>query len=221
MFDLDGTLLDSMSWHVKAWQVVIAETGAKVDDELIYLNEGALEHSELWKLLPPVKGGPKAMVAAYLGRQMAVFGERYSHLVALFPGAGEVLADLKAREYRLALVTSSHRQVLEQTLPAETLGLFEAVVTGDEVKRPKPDPQPYQAALAMLGLPAEAAVAVENAPAGIRSARSAGLVCCAVTSTLRADHLTEADKVVKNLGMMKNWLDSGADGRSTCGEGRR
>lgn len=212
MFDLDGTLLDSMSWHVRAWQEVIAETGIEVDDELIYLNEGALEHSELWALLPPVNGGLKAMVTAYLGRQMAVFRERYSHRVALFPGAAEVLADLKTRGYRLALVTSSHRQVLEQTLPAVTLDLFEAVVTGDEVKRPKPDPQPYQAALAMLDLPAEAAVAVENAPAGIRSARAAGLVCCAVTTTLRANRLIEADIVVRNLKMMKDWLENGPTG---------
>jgi beta-phosphoglucomutase len=112
---------------------------------------------------------------------------------SLVPGIGPLLHDLRGRGYRLALVTGSARRVVDESLaPTGVTGLFEAVVTGDDVTHGKPDPEPYARAAAALDLPPGECLAVENARLGLRSARAAGMDCVALETTLDAEQLLDA-----------------------------
>jgi HAD superfamily hydrolase (TIGR01509 family) len=100
------------------------------------------------------------------------------------PGAAELLAAVRAAGLRTALVTSTARKLVEVAL--DTLGRanFDVVVCGDEVTMPKPDPAPYRTAAAMLGVPIEQCVAIEDSPTGVASARASGAAVLAVPCEL-------------------------------------
>ncbi len=209
LFDLDGVILDSMPWHVRAWQEAFGTLGLKVPEEAIYLHEGAIELETARKIFEDqgVEPTPEFFREAFR-LQKKIFTEKYRHRVRPFPGVEEELRALKKEGRRLALVTSSHREILNEVLPRSLASLFDFIVTGDQVPRRKPHPDPYLTGLAGLGLTREEALAVENAPAGIRSARSAGLFCIAITTTLSPEHLREADLVVEDharlFGVLRN-----------------
>lgn len=210
LFDLDGVLLDSMPWHVKAWKKTFAERGFRVEEEFVYLHEGAIERSGLLEILT-AQGLPKAadVMDHLFVRQAEIFSRDYSAKVSLYSEAYSVLDKLTEAGLRLALVTSSSGPTVSRSVPSALLEKFEAVVTGDEVVRGKPDPEPYLTALSLLDLPAQAGRAVENAPAGIRSARSAGLVCYGLTTTLTAEQLSQADAIFPSLNQLAGYILAG------------
>lgn len=76
---------------------------------------------------------------------------------------------------------------------------FDVVITAESVERKKPAPDPYLKAVEMLGLRREECLVIENAPAGITSAKRAGLRCLAITTSLPESYLKEADAVLAGL----------------------
>lgn len=94
------------------------------------------------------------------------------------PGGRELLAALAAAGVPQALVTSSYLELAEPF--AEVAGVFATVVAGDEVERPKPDPQPYLLAAERLGVDIADCVVVEDSPTGITSGVAAGARVLAV-----------------------------------------
>ena len=207
LLDLDGTVLDSMPWHIKAWQEIFGSMGVEVAEEVLYLNEGAIEHGHFKKTL--ARCGlimDRELMGRLFAQQIELFNASYSAKVKPYPDAVPVLDRLAAKGLKLGLITSSSSEVVAEVAGEEILGRFEIVVTGDRVTRGKPHPEPYLTGLEMLGLKADQAVAVENAPAGIRSALDAGLTCLALSTTLSPDHLKEADQVFPSLTKMAQSL---------------
>jgi len=197
IFDLDGVILDSMPAHVAAWQSAFAENGVQATDDFIYLNEGALDRERLVRLIS--SDGrilPPEFFDRLLDRQRRIFREQYSLTVRLFPQAVELIDRLDQAGLPLALVTSSTFQVIRPDLLTWLERRFSVIITGDQVVKSKPDPEPYLAAATGLGVRPDQAVAVENAPAGITSARRAGLICLALATTLPPAALAEAHLVL-------------------------
>jgi len=80
------------------------------------------------------------------------------------------------------------------------------LVTGDDVEHGKPDPEPYQHAAELLGVPAADCVVVEDAPAGVLAAKRAGMTVLAVTTTHSADTLAQADEVFRGMDEVAGYL---------------
>ncbi len=199
LFDMDGVIIDSMPYHVKAWQKALAEIGLSAPAELIYLHEGAIEPETAVQIF--CDNGCKIDEKGFhklFKRQREIFSNHYQKEVKLYDGAEKILSELKNRGWKIALVTSSHREVLEKVLPIHVFNLMDYVVTGDEVKRRKPNPDPYLTGLAGLNVNPSQSVVVENAPAGIRAAKAAGLKCIALTTTLSPEYLKEADEILSD-----------------------
>ncbi len=200
LFDMDGVILDSMPYHVRAWKEAFKEYGLKeLDDKVFYLYEGAIEPETACKLFS--KNGANLTIEDFfniLERQKEIFITRYAHKIRPFKDVPRILSILKERNFRLGLVTSSHGKVLEAVLPEEISSFFHHIVTGDEVKRRKPHPDPYLKGLNGLGFGVgDDVFAVENAPSGISSAKAAGLRCIAITTTLTQEELKRADFIIK------------------------
>ena len=104
-------------------------------------------------------------------------------------------------ELKLAIATSGNKD--KQFPVIESAGLklewFDVVVTGDDVTHKKPHPEIYLVTAEKLSVPPERCVVLEDAPAGVEAARSAGMHCIAVTSSVDAAQLTAADLVVDSL----------------------
>ncbi len=212
LFDMDGVILDSMPWHVRAWREAFASLGLDIPEEDIYLHEGAIELDTARDLFRRQGVEPtEEFFREAFRRQKKIFREKYQHKVRPYPEVPDLLADLRREGRRLALVTSSHREILEEVFPASLARLFHFIVTGDQVSRRKPFPDPYLTGLTGLRARPEEALAVENAPAGVRSAKSAGLFCVALTTTLPPERLEEADLVVEDHQKLARILRDGRD----------
>ncbi|MGW4647275.1 HAD family hydrolase [Kitasatospora sp. NPDC004289] len=180
LLDMDGTLVDTEHFWWQAEATLFAELGHE-------LNEADREH---------VVGGPMSRVLDYListtgvtlspAELTVLVNQRFVDLLAggvpLMPGAERLLNTLAAHGIPAALVSASHRHVIDIVL--ESLGRhhFAFTLAGDEVARTKPHPDPYLAAAARLGADPARCVVVEDAPTGVRSAEAAGCPVIAVPS---------------------------------------
>ncbi|WP_448629544.1 HAD family hydrolase [Cellulomonas soli] len=169
LLDMDGTLIDTEP----LW--IAAET------ELVEAHGGSWTHHDGLQLV----GKPMAVSAGILRSRgvdlsdteiIDYLNERVRRGVAARvpwqPGAHELLLALHAAGVPQALVTSSFRVLAEPF--AEAVGLFDVVVSGDDVTHAKPDPEPYLTAAHRLGVDVRTCVAVEDSPSGITSALASG-----------------------------------------------
>lgn len=115
--------------------------------------------------------------------------------VVALPGAAAMLAS----EAPTAIATSATRRLAVARLRAAGLPTPPVLITAEEVRRGKPDPEPYLRAAWMLGVGPAMCTVFEDAPAGVRSGKAAGMRVVAVTTTVAADQLSEADVVVADL----------------------
>ncbi len=204
---MDGVILDSMPYHVKAWQEALSEWSLWVPERLLYLHEGAIEPETAVAIFRqnqcPIN---EADFHKILKRQKEIFTQKYQYKIRPYPKVPVLLKRLRDEGWELALVTSSHQEILKKVLPTQILELMSHVVTGDQVKRRKPYPDPYLMACTALGASQIESLVVENAPAGIRSAKAAGLTCLALTTTLPEQDLNEADKVLPSHEALEEYL---------------
>jgi sugar-phosphatase len=114
----------------------------------------------------------------------------------VLPGAKELLAKLPPERY--TIVTSGTRRLASKRLQVAGLPVPVTMITADDVTRGKPDPEPYLAGARVLRFEPKYCVVFEDAPSGIRSAKSAGMVAIGVATTFGAA-LTGADAIVQSL----------------------
>ncbi len=205
LFDMDGVVIDGMPYHAQAWQKTFGEIGLSISAREVYEREGESGLSALAAFLEKrgLKPGEDEL-RRLMARKEAIFKEIVQ--AKPFDGIDNLLETLQARGKRLALVTGTARHELMHSLPEVIREKFEFIVTGDEVKQGKPDPEPYQRALDELGLKAGDVVVIENAPLGIRAAKQAGCHCLAVATSLPPDYLREADACFESLATLSHYL---------------
>ncbi|MDQ0944652.1 HAD family phosphatase [Streptomyces sp. V1I1] len=178
--DMDGTLVDTEGFWWDAEVEVFADLGHALD--------------EAWRDV--VVGGPMTRSAGYLieatGADITLaeltvllndrFEDRIGRGVPLMPGAARLLAELAAHEVPTALVSASHRRIIDRVLASLGPQHFALSVAGDEVSRTKPHPDPYLLAARGLGAePARCAV-IEDTATGVAAAEAAGCRVVAVPS---------------------------------------
>ncbi|UNO39154.1 HAD family phosphatase [Streptomyces sp. MST-110588] len=180
--DLDGTLVDTEGFWWEAEAEVFAELGHVLDEA----------HREV------VVGGPMSRSASYLievtGARITLaeltvllnarFAARIARGVPLMPGARRLLTELSAHGVPTALVSASHRTVIDRMLRSLGPENFHLTLAGDELSRTKPHPDPYLTAAARLGVdPARCAV-VEDTVTGVTAGEAAGCRVVAVPSVM-------------------------------------
>ncbi|HUJ31036.1 MAG TPA: HAD family hydrolase [Candidatus Acidoferrum sp.] len=190
LFDLDGVLIDSTPAVERVWTQWAIEHGFD-PSEVVRAAHGRPSLTTVREYLP---NGDALRENSEVERREI---EDTEGIVAL-PGAMELLTSLP-RE-RWAIVTSCTRPLAEVRWRAASLPRPIALITSSDVKNGKPAPEPYCKAAEMLGFAPEDCVVVEDAPAGIRSGKSAGARVIGI-STIAADaELREsgADWIVKD-----------------------
>ena len=198
IFDMDGVITNTMPDHYHSWKTILKEEGLNVTYEDIYKREGQPGISSVRELSAEYKINFNEKKAAHILRRKE---DLFKKIVKtrFIVGARNFLKKLYRDNIRLALVTGTSRHELCQILPASLRDLFSVIVTGSDVKHGKPHPEPYLKSLKDLKIKASAAVVIENAPFGIRSAKQAGLKCLALETSLPRKYLTEADAVFPSI----------------------
>ncbi|MDG6244965.1 MAG: HAD family phosphatase [Methanolobus sp.] len=209
IFDVDGVLVDSMPYHAKAWVDVFSGFGIKVTEEDIYEIEGSNHAGVIDIFFKKAGRTPEpGMYDLILERKREHF-LRNNHAKA-FVGMYQCLSYLKDR-FRLAVASGADRTIVTSLMKKFYPGIFDAIVSGEDVSRGKPDPEPYNQAVAMLGLNKDECLVVENAPLGIRSAKNAGMFCVGIPTYLAGSKLQEADLLVKDHAELIAYLERLAD----------
>lgn len=133
-------------------------------------------------------------------RKEEIFRSLIGQSIKPFPGVLQLLQSLKAARWKMALASSTPPENIE--LITHALGIadiFDTVVSDRDVSRGKPDPEAFLLAAERLGVAPDCCVVIEDAIAGVRAAKNAGMKCIAVTNTHPADMLAEADMAVDSL----------------------
>ncbi|GGN66710.1 haloacid dehalogenase [Actinoplanes lobatus] len=186
LFDMDGTLVDSE----RIWGIALTELAARAGGTLSESARLAMvgtSSATSMRIFRDDIGQPDRPEAPDLAWLTARVRDMFADGLVWRPGAMELLLAVRAAGIPTALVTSSGRELVEVAL--KTLGAenFDVVVCGDEVKRPKPDPEPYRTAAELLGVPIGSCVAIEDSHSGVASARAAGAAVLAVPAELELE----------------------------------
>ncbi len=175
LFDLDGVLVDSTRSVARQWRLWAEENN--IDPEKVLAIAHGRRTIEVVQILAP-------------------------HL------------DAKAEESRIekreaddigrwCVVTSGTRYLATSRLRFAQLPIPRVLVAADDVQKGKPDPEPYLKGAELLEVKPAECLVIEDAPAGIRSARAGGMKAIALTSTYPQSELREADAILQNLGKIQ------------------
>ncbi|HVL99609.1 MAG TPA: HAD family phosphatase [Egibacteraceae bacterium] len=196
VFDLDGLLVDSEDAWARATRQVVEDLGGVWEDALhtLLLGSGPAEAARLLAAHLGGRHAPADIAASMRGAAAAAFARGFEPR----PGAVELVKALHG-QLPLAVATNSERALADRALSSSGLaGWFATVVCADDVVAPKPAPDPYTMACAGCGARPERSVALEDSPAGTRSAKAAGLWVIGCPS-LPGVTLPAADVVVASL----------------------
>ncbi|HET9895914.1 MAG TPA: HAD family phosphatase [Streptosporangiaceae bacterium] len=181
LFDMDGVLVDSEPIWFEVERAVMTRLGGQwTDADQQALVGGSLYRTVDYLIERATVAAGHADVAGWLltGMEQRL---RQSGVEPV-PGAVELVEAVRSAGLPCALVTSSEPVIVSAVLGAlaRYQVTFDAIVSGADVRNPKPDPEPYLSAAALLGLDSRCCVAIEDSPNGVASARGAGCVTVAV-----------------------------------------
>lgn len=203
LFDLDGTILNTNKLGIRAFQHTFRKhLDLAVSEEELYGTFG----EPLTETLARYGGAEK--VSEMLETYRAFDFEHHDDLADFFPGVPETIEKLAGSGIKLGVVTSKHRYVASKCHHLANIDNYlKVVITYDDVKNPKPDPEPILKALEVLGeIPAKALM-VGDSPADIQSAKKAGTKSAIVawsvfpTAVLKRE---EPDYVIKGFEDLLN-----------------
>jgi HAD superfamily hydrolase (TIGR01509 family) len=180
LFDLDGLLIDSEPvWYDVESAAVQRLGGVWGPEHQAALVGGTMPQSAAYIIeLTGADADP-----VQLGRELfAEMALRLADHLPLHEGSIELLDALAARGIPIGLVTSSYRDLVDPALRVLGAQRFAVIVTGEDVTRGKPDPQPYALACGRLGVDPARTVVLEDAAHGVASAEAAGCWVVAVPS---------------------------------------
>jgi HAD superfamily hydrolase (TIGR01509 family) len=180
LFDMDGLLVDSEPLWSVAETELAARYGGVWDAEIkarcigTALPDAVPVMLDYFGVVDPT---PEQLLEAQ-DWLLARMVELFATVLPLQPGALELVDALRAAGVPTALVSSSYRVLVDAVLTLLGAGRFDFTLSGDEVARTKPDPEPYLTAAAALGVDPQRCVVLEDAPSGIAAAEAAG--CLAI-----------------------------------------
>ncbi|MFT3770917.1 MAG: HAD family phosphatase [Minicystis sp.] len=192
VFDMDGTLVDNMAFHNRAWEIVSARLGVPTTAERFQREFAGKKNEEIF---PELLGRPVPSdeLDRLAGEKEALYREHYRPHLALTRGAAAFLARLREGGVRLAVATAAPLGNRDFVLDGLRIRAgFERIVGAEEVTRGKPAPDIFLLAAKDLGVAPEACVVFEDAANGVRAAKAAGMLAVGITTAASAEELRDA-----------------------------
>ncbi len=180
IFDLDGTLINSMPWHVQAWITAGREHGFEIDPDIIYQLGGMSSRDIVLHFRD--EGNPVGDVDEFVQRKIALYRANIDK-VTLFEPIVQILRQAKARGQKCAVGTGTQRFNVDDILRIHQLDhLVDAVVSSDDVKRAKPNPDTFLKAAELMGLAPSDCLVFDDGPVGLKAAAAGNMDCVEVSN---------------------------------------
>jgi pyrophosphatase PpaX len=176
LFDLDGTLIDSTRLILESYHHTMRVHRGRALPDAEWIEGLGTPLRVQFRRFTSDEEEVRRMIATYREWNLA----NHDSMVRAFPGAPETVRDLKGRGAKVAIVTSKNRLGVERGLAVCGFdGMFDVLVTSDDLAASKPDPAPVLAALHLLGATADSTLFVGDSPHDIAAGREAGTATAA------------------------------------------
>ncbi|APH38810.1 HAD family hydrolase [Methanohalophilus halophilus] len=204
IFDMDGILIDSMPHHVKTINRVFGAVGIHLDEQTIYDMEGSRTVDIVTHILKRKNIDPGSLDIEGL---LAQYQEEFKRTASFrpFEQIRAILPELK-EHFLISMVSGADRTIVNHIVDDFFPGIFDAVISGEDVIKGKPEPEPFLKASRMLEVNPRECIVVENATKGVEAAKRAGMYCVAVPTYVSPDKLEGADRIFEDHGKLAQYL---------------
>jgi HAD superfamily hydrolase (TIGR01509 family) len=195
LFDLNGTMINDVSYHVNAWYRILNELGANISikrakEECYGKNQELLE-----RVFPKrFTGEEKNRISLEKEKQ---YQQEYKPHLALINGLEFLLKTSKEAGIKMAIGSAAIQSNIDFVLDGLNIrNYFDAVVSADDVVRSKPDPETYIKCADKLGIDAKDCVVFEDAPKGVESAGKADMDCVIITTLHEPEDFNNYNNII-------------------------
>ncbi|MGH9446611.1 MAG: HAD family hydrolase [Terriglobia bacterium] len=202
IFDMDGVLVDSNPFHLRKWAELLRDRNIPYDAADLPLQILGKRNDHAFRLFFGADMSQEKM--RRLGEELEEhFRRAFRPHARPLPGLEALLRRLRGAGIPMAVASSAMRSNVEFIVDAlQFRPFFRSVISGDDVRSPKPDPEIYLKSAEALGVKPEACVAFEDSFVGIEAVKAARMKCVAIASTFPIDGLrsqTSADLAVTDF----------------------
>lgn len=186
IFDLDGTLVNSVPHYFKIHQKVLKESiNYHLTEEYFYKYCNGQSAKEFYKRILKEDHDEPEIIKKMMLLDKKFVQEESAHHIKAFSGVKTILKELSKRNAVLALATSSAKPYVDIVLENNNLrSYFDIIITRDHIEKTKPNPEIFLKARQELGIPKKDCVVVEDAINGFKAAKRAGIDCVGLTTSL-------------------------------------
>ncbi len=204
IFDMDGVIVDTNPYHRAAWRAYYERYGKTLSDADFVRYVSGKHNADIVAHLFAGQPLTPDEVLRLGNEKEALFRDLYRPHITPVPGLVDFLKALRATGIRTAVATSAPVENLDFVVDALAFRpYFDALLNESMVSRPKPNPEIYQKAMAMLGVEPADSVVFEDSMTGIRAAKASGAYVVGVTTTQTPDELRPlVDDVIRNFTEM-------------------
>ena len=188
IFDLDGTLVDTLDKHIEAFKILFKELKISIEEERIAENMGRTPKDTLLTLLPELKNDKDKLVD-YAEKKEEILTDLLDE-TECFIGAFDVLTKVKQMDLIIALASSTPKYNVEKMLrSAGILEFFNVIITGEDITIGKPNPEAFLKAAEKAHCSVEQCFVIGDSPHDIEAAKNAKMKIVAVKTGKHTEEL--------------------------------
>ncbi|WP_146895175.1 HAD family hydrolase [Adhaeribacter aerolatus] len=206
IFDLNGTMIDDMHFHAKAWyQILNDDLNAALTWDEVKVQMYGKNGEVLDRIFGKGRFSEAEVLELSVEKERRYQKEYFPHL-KLLPGLADFLDNARQAGIKMAIGSAAIPFNIDFVL--DNLNIrpyFQAIVSADDVTDSKPDPETFLKAAELLGLAPSACVVFEDAPKGVEAAQNAGMACVVLTT---AHEKEDFGKYTNILRFVKDYTDS-------------
>jgi len=195
LFDMDGVIIDSEPLWSEAERQLLARRNLRYSPQLKTAMMGRDAKEAVRLLINHYNLGEG--VDEIVAERNQLIAELFKEHLQPVPHVLELLRSVRDSEIKTGLASSSPKELVDLALGRLNItGLFDLILSGDQVARGKPAPDIYLTAARELGVSNESCLVIEDAPHGVAAAKAAGMRCLAISTSASEPELAAADRVV-------------------------
>jgi HAD superfamily hydrolase (TIGR01509 family) len=205
LFDLNGTMINDMDYHVRAWYRILNELGANISLEQTKL-ECYGKNGEVLERVFPGRFTEKEKDGMSIAKERQYQEEFRPHL-KLIPGLDKLLQFTKDKGIKMAIGSAAILFNIDFVIDGlQIRHYFDAIVSADDVAHSKPDPETYTKCANQLRIDPRDCLVFEDAPKGVESAQNAGMDCVVITSFHPAGDFNNYGNVIRIIEDYDNFV---------------
>ena len=204
IFDLNGTMIDDMNFHIRAWYEILNHLGAELTLEQVKLECYGKNEELLERIFPGRFSGEE--MQEMIARKEAGYREVFRPYLQLINGLDVFLHQAHQQNILMGIGSAALPENINYVLDGLSIRkYFKAIVSAVDVQVSKPDPETFLLCAEKLGVQPKDCVVFEDAPKGVEAARLAGMPCVVLTTMHAQNDFQEGDHI---LYMIKNYTDA-------------